>query len=74
MNSDGQKLPITVKGLVGRKAVVIDKITAHPPNLTKFFIFISSKSFESCTIDIEEGIVHVIFFTMWVRMERSTLR
>jgi hypothetical protein len=65
------------RGLVRRVSVVIDEITAHPPDFTKLFVLVSVESLECGPVEIDERVLVekvVIVIVLRIGMECSTLR
>ena len=57
------------RGLVRRVSVVIDEITAHPPDFTQLFVLISVERLECGPVEIDERVlVEKIVFVIVLRI------
>ena len=64
-------------GLVRCISVIIGEIAAHPPDFTELFILIASEGFKARSIsavDVDKGIVKIVFVVLWIGVEGCTLR
>jgi hypothetical protein len=61
--------------LVGLKADIVDRSTAHPADLAEFLALFSSENFKCGSICIDKCVVVVIFIIgrLRIRMKRSTI-